>query len=129
MAAASAVAISFMVIGTVGTVVLTLFPSSDEARAAIPYLAYGWREMTLLLLGITLICSALNATANVLLTKAYQSAEVSWLAPIDYSYLIFATIAGLVFFGDFPGPFRIAGMALIAAAGIFTAWRERVRRG
>ena len=84
--------------------------------------------MTLLLLGITLICSVLNATANVLLTKAYQSAEVSWLAPIDYTYLIFATIAGLVFFGDLPGPFQVIGMVLIAAAGIFTAWRERVRR-
>lgn len=125
---ASAVAISFMVIGSVGTVVLTVFPASGEARAAIPYLAYGWREMTLLLLGITLICSVLNATANVLLTKAYQLAESSWLAPIDYSYLIFATIAGLVFFGDLPGPFQIIGMALIAMAGIFTAWREQVRR-
>ena len=125
---ASAVAISFMVIGTVGTILLTLFPTSEDARATIPYLAYGWREMGLVLLAITLICSVLNATSNVLLTKAYQSAEVSWLAPIDYSYLIFATIAGLVFFGDFPGPFQIMGMVLIAAAGIFTAWRERVRR-
>ena len=126
---ASAVAISFMVIGTVGTILLTLFPTSEEARSTIPYLAHGWREMGLVLLVITLICSVLNATSNVLLTKAYQSAEVSWLAPIDYSYLIFATIAGLVFFGDFPGPFQIMGMVLIAAAGIFTAWRERVRKG
>ena len=125
---AAAVAISFMVIGTVGTTVLTLFPTSDEARETIPYLAYGWRDLTLVLLGITLICSVLNATANVLLTKSYQSAESSWLAPIDYSYLIFASIAGLVFFGDFPGPFQILGMILIAAAGIFMAWRERVRK-
>ena len=124
---AAAVAVSFMVIGSVGTVVLSLFPSSEEARATIPYLAYGWREMTLLLLGITLICSVLNATSNVLLTKAYQSAEASWLAPIDYSYLIFASIAGLIFFGDFPTVYQIIGMVLIAAAGIFTAWREQVR--
>ena len=126
---AAAVAVSFMVIGTTGTVALTLIPSSDEARETIPYLAYGWREMTLALLGITLICSVLNATANVLLTKSYQSAESSWLAPIDYSYLIFASLAGLVFFGDFPNLPQILGMVLIAAAGIFTAWRERVRKG
>ena len=41
---AAAVAISFMVIGTVGTTLLTLFPTSDQARETIPYLAYGWRD-------------------------------------------------------------------------------------
>ncbi|MEM7211452.1 MAG: DMT family transporter [Pseudomonadota bacterium] len=126
---ASAVAISFMLIGSAGTILLTLFPASEQARETIPYLAHGWREMTLFLLAITLVCSVMNATSNVLLTKAYQSAEASWLAPIDYSYLIFASIAGLVFFGDFPDEFQILGMVLIAAAGIFTAWRERVRKG
>ena len=67
----------------------------------------------------------LNASANVLLTKAYQSAESSWLAPFDYTYLIFASIAGIVFFATWPGPWQIVGMCLIAAAGIATALRER----
>lgn len=121
-----ATAISFMVIGTVGCVVLTVVPASDQAREAIPYLAFGWREMTWVLLGITLICSVLNAASNVMLVKSYQSAESSWLAPIDYSYLIFASLCGLLFFGDWPDAWQVAGMLLIAAAGIFTAWRERI---
>ncbi len=32
---------------------------------------------------------------------------------------------GLAFFGDFPNASMLAGMALIAGAGAFTAWRER----
>ena len=67
----------------------------------------------------------LNVTANLGLTMAYQNAESSWLAPIDYCYLIFATFWGLVFFGDFPNASMLTGMVLIAGAGAFTAWRER----
>ena len=67
----------------------------------------------------------LNATANLGLTMAYQNAESSWLAPIDYCYLIFATLWGFAIFGDFPTPSMLAGMALIASSGAFIAWRER----
>ncbi|MEM7423245.1 MAG: DMT family transporter [Pseudomonadota bacterium] len=128
---AAAVAISFIIIGSAGCLFLTLYPASEAARASIPYLAYGWREMALWVLAVTLICSVMNATANVLLTKSYQSAEASWLAPFDYTYLIFASIAGLALFGEMPGPPQVFGMVLIASAGVFTAWRERLvsRRG
>jgi drug/metabolite transporter (DMT)-like permease len=85
----------------------------------------GWMPLSWMLLGLALICSVLNATANLGLTMAYQNAESSWLAPIDYCYLIFATFWGLAFFGDFPNASMMAGMVLIAGAGAFTAWRER----
>ena len=63
--------------------------------------------------------------ANLGLTVAYQNAESSWLAPIDYGYLLFATLWGLILFGDFPNGWTLLGMALIAGAGALTAWRER----
>ena len=85
----------------------------------------GWLPLTGTLVALTLTCSGLNVTANLGLTMAYQNAESSWLAPIDYCYLIFATLWGLVFFGDFPNASMLAGMVLIAGAGAFTAWRER----
>lgn len=122
---ALSIAGTFIVFGTLGSVYLTLSPASEAFRETFPYLGNGWRSAALWVIGITLIASVMNATANVILTKAYQSAESSWLAPFDYSYLIFASIAGVVFFATLPGPWQVAGMVLIAAAGIFTAWRER----
>ena len=119
------IASSFVVIGIGGCIWLGLNPTSATFRETFPFLAHGWRDAALWIVAITVLCSLLNASANVILTKAYQSAESSWLAPFDYSYLIFASIAGIVFFATWPGPSQVAGMALIAGAGVFTAWRER----
>lgn len=122
---AMGIALSFVVIGSAGCLWLTFHPASPEFRETLPFLGHGWRAAALWIVAITLACSVLNATANVMLTKAYQSAESSWLAPFDYTYLIFASIAGILLFATWPGPWQVAGMALIASAGIFTAWRER----
>jgi drug/metabolite transporter (DMT)-like permease len=120
-----AVGVSYMTAAATGMVVLNLFPPGEEAREVLPYLARGWMPLTGTLVALALACSVLNVTANLGLTMAYQNAESSWLAPIDYCYLIFATLWGLMFFGDFPNASMLAGMTLIAGAGAFTAWRER----
>ncbi|MFK7942431.1 MAG: DMT family transporter [Paracoccaceae bacterium] len=122
---AVSIAGTFVVIGTLGCITLTFVTLPQALRSELPYLTHGWRDMAGWVLGATLLCSVLNATANVLLTKAYQSAESSWLAPFDYSYLIFAAIMGLVLFDVLPGPLQVLGMALIAGSGIVTALRER----
>jgi drug/metabolite transporter (DMT)-like permease len=110
-----------------GLIVLNLYPPGPLAVETVPYLARGWLPLTWMLVALALGCSVLNATANLGLTMAYQNAESSWLAPIDYCYLIFAVLWGFAIFGDFPNASMLAGMALIAGAGAFTAWRERQR--
>ena len=64
-------------------------------------------------------------TSNIGLAKAYQIAEATWLVPFDYSYLIFATFWGYVFWRTVPDALTFAGMALIAFAGTYVAWRDR----
>jgi drug/metabolite transporter (DMT)-like permease len=68
-------------------------------------------------------CSLLNLTANVMLARAYQTAESSWLAPHDYAYLVFAALWGGVLWGTVPDTLTLLGMTLIAGAGIFVATR------
>lgn len=121
------VAIAFLTVSTGGIALLALFPPDAQTQAAIPYLAVGWPELSITVLGAAMICSVLNIAANLGLSRAYQSAESSWLAPFDYSYLIFATFWGYVVFADFPDTGMLAGMALIASSGAVIALRERAR--
>ncbi|MEL6289952.1 MAG: DMT family transporter [Pseudomonadota bacterium] len=131
VALAFGVAITFLTVGIIGTALLSL-PAVIQLLGSWPtdwpYLATGWRPLTLVVFALIVACSLLNLTANISLAKSYQSAESSWLAPFDYSYLIFATFWGFVFSGTIPDQWTFAGMALIAGAGIFVAWRERAAR-
>jgi drug/metabolite transporter (DMT)-like permease len=115
---------AMFVTGCIGTAVLTVLGETEASRAW-PYVAGGWRPVTGFVLALTAVCALLQAAANLGLTTAYQNAESSWLAPFDYSYLVFATLWGVILWGDTPDAQTGLGMALIAGAGIFVAWRER----
>ncbi len=118
------VAITFFTCGVIGVLFFTL--TADSALAAQwPYLFTGWHEIGLWVLGLIVVCSLINLTANMGLARAYQSAEASWLAPFDYSYIVFATFWGYAFWNHVPDVLTLTGMAMIAGAGIFVAWRER----
>ncbi len=122
------VALAFLIVGAIGTLVFSAGPTITylaEWRMEWPYLFTGWRDMPLWVVLLVVVCSILNLTANIGLAKSYQTAESSWLAPFDYSYLIFATFWGFVFSGNIPDILTFGGMALIASAGTFVAWRER----
>lgn len=119
------VGITFLTVGTAGTVIFT-FLVEPEGAAGWPYLLTGWHDIGLWILALILTCSVLNLTANIALARAYQSAEASWLAPFDYSDIVFATFWGYVFWRHVPDALTFLGMAMIAGAGAFVAWREKV---
>ena len=124
---ATGVALALGGTGLLGTLILTLAPLPAGLQQDLPYLARGWVAPSAQLIALALTCSVLNLAANIALAKAYQSAEASWLAPFDYSYLIFATFWGWVIFADLPDGWMVLGMALVAGAGVVTAWREARR--
>jgi drug/metabolite transporter (DMT)-like permease len=120
-----AVSFVFIIMGSTGLMTFSGGTFPDQA-ASWPYLFTGWNPIGIGILGIVLACSLLNMFATIGLAKAYQNAESSWLAPFDYSYLIFATFWGVVMWDDLPDLWSFVGMALIAGAGMYVAWRERL---
>jgi drug/metabolite transporter (DMT)-like permease len=126
LALAFAVGVVFIVSGIAGIGLLSTFPLSTEVRQAMPFIAIGWPELTFIVAGFALFASVLNLTGNICMSRAYQTADASWLAPIDFSYLIFAALWSRAIFDQWPSRQALIGMALIGAAGVITAWRERV---
>lgn len=117
--------IAIVTVGSLGWFVVSYLSFSSTAKAAYPFLLDVNLPVTLSVIAIISVCAFLNTTANLFLGKAYQSADSSFLAPVDYSYLVFATFWGWLIWHDIPSKTTIAGLMLISLAGIFVAWRER----
>ncbi len=124
LALAFMVALCFSVSGLLGISLLSLFPLPADLQASMPFVATGWPQLSWLIAGFAVFVSVLNLTGNICLSRAYQTADASWLAPIDFSYLAFAVLWGFLMFGKWPAGNEWLGMTLIATAGIVTVLRE-----
>ncbi|MDC0093353.1 DMT family transporter [Alphaproteobacteria bacterium] len=122
-----AVGVMFFISACLGIILFDLIFYNDFLRVKVPFVFIGWPKLTLIIFIFSVSCSLLNVTGNILLAKAYQTAESSWLAPIDYSYLIFAAIWGKLLFDVWPTYLNIIGISFIAVSGILIAWRERCK--
>jgi drug/metabolite transporter (DMT)-like permease len=71
----------------------------------------------------------LGGVAQFFMTRAFQYAPASAVAPFEYASLLFAIGFGWLFWADLPGPTQFAGSALIVAAGLVIALRERRSAG
>lgn len=70
------------------------------------------------------LLGAIGTTAYTLVSRAYQIASASVIAPFDYSYLPLAALLGYLLWGEVPPATTFIGMALIVASGIYTGFRE-----
>ncbi len=126
LALAFAVALVFILSGFAGIVLLSIYPLSINLQESMPFVAIGWPQLSWLIVGFAVLASVLNLTGNICMSRAYQTADASLLAPLDFVYLLFAAIWGKLLFDQWPSPEALSGMVLIAAAGIITAWREQL---
>lgn len=58
--------------------------------------------------------------------QAMRSGEVAFVSPFRYTGLIWAMIAGMVVFDEWPDQLTILGATIVVSTGLFTLYRERV---
>ena len=74
---------------------------------------------------IMLILSASGMLGHFLLIKCYEVAEASTVQPFAYLQLIWASLIGVIIFGEKITTNVLLGACIIVGAGLFTLWRER----
>lgn len=115
----------FIATGTVGALAASWLPVEPEWREMMPFILVGWPDLTAMLIGFLAILAVLNLFGNLFLSRAYQTADSSLLAPLDFTYLLLVALWGRLLFDSWPTPLAFLGMVMIAAAGMITAIRER----
>ena len=110
----------------VAAIVFWFFVASSIVGAILlPFVGH-WRSPQILALLIA--SGVVGGLAQLFMTASLQKAPVAVVAPFDYLQIIGAVIFGWWLLHTPPSLNTLAGAALIASSGLYTAWREHVRR-
>lgn len=104
-------------------VMLLWFCLASIALAVVPAIQ-AWQnpslEQWLMLAGVGVI----GVSGQSLIIRAYRAGEASFVAPFDYSKILFAMAFGFLFFAEIPEVWTLAGAAVIVASSLYIAQRE-----
>lgn len=103
---------------------IVLYFSITCSIAGLATLPFGWvwptAEQAALLVGAGIA----GGIGQILLTEAFRHADVSTVAPFEYTSLLFSIIIGYFVFRDVPTVEMLIGASIVIGAGIFIIWRE-----
>lgn len=68
------------------------------------------------------------AIGGLMVSQAYRLCEAGLIAPFEYVGMPMAIFWGVMIFGSWPDTTAWIGIALICGAGLYTLWRETIRR-
>ncbi|GJE03219.1 DMT family transporter [Methylobacterium isbiliense] len=106
-----------------GAIVLYFFLFT--ALLGLSTLVLGWRMPTLPEFGLFVLVGILGGIGQILLTESYRYGDASLVAPFEYTTMLWSLLIGWFVFGQLPQAAVALGGVIVAAAGVFTVWRER----
>lgn len=98
------------------------------AAAALWIAVSGWVTPSTGDLAMLAAFGIVGGVSQILMTIAFRYAEVSTLAPFEYTVFVYAALMGLVLWGEAPTTTTIIGGLIIASSGMFVIWREAQAR-
>jgi len=110
---------------TLNTLLYTPLLGTAAMSAVAPFVwvmpdAQGWFLMAL--------TGLLGGIGHFTMIRAFTLAPAASVSPFGYSALIWATLFGVVLFGDFPDSWTVAGAFVIVVSGLYILHREHMRR-
>ncbi|WP_338019343.1 DMT family transporter [Pseudomonas alvandae] len=79
----------------------------------------GWVSPSPAQWGLIAVLSMTGVVAQLLLLQALKVATAATLQPFNYSLLVFATLIGLLVFGELPDTWTVVGACLVIAGGMY----------
>ena len=114
--------------GSAPAMLTTFYTSLMGGLITSVIVLFVWETPTPAQWGFFVLLSFIANGGHYLIIRAYDHAEASLLAPLAYTEIVMAVLAGWYFFGDFPDGWTFLGVAILIASAIYISWRERVRQ-
>lgn len=106
--------------------VYMLMPPLLITAVAMPFV---WRDPAWEHLPLLLGAAVFGTGAIALLTQGFRMAPAAVVAPFDYTGLVWAALFGWLFWREVPGPWAVAGAAVIVASALYIGYREARLKG
>jgi len=133
LAAAPLFAVSFLISKRLtereGTTAIVAALSVFVTLTLLPGAIMVWRTPTMDELFWLTMTAACATAGHFTLTQAFRAAEITALQPVQFLQLVWATILGLVVFGEQPDLWTWVGAAIIVGSATYIAHREAVATG
>ena len=121
--------ISFMTVALVLALIFGTGRFATHAHPSLAFLTRAWVMPSLRDWGLLAGFGIATATGFFSYAEAYRKAPASFIAPFEYSAMIWAVLFGWWIFGDVPVKTTLIGSAIIISSGLFLAlWEFRQHR-
>jgi drug/metabolite transporter (DMT)-like permease len=106
------------------TPTIVVYFSIASSLIALVSFPFGWIWPTGLQATYLIMAGIAGGVAQILLTESYRHADMSAIAPFEYTSMLLGLAIGYLLFGDIPTWEMIIGATIVIGAGIFIIYRE-----
>ncbi|QND54174.1 DMT family transporter [Phyllobacterium sp. 628] len=106
------------------TPTIVVYFSIASSVIALVSLPFGWVWPTPMQATFLIMAGIAGGVAQILLTESYRHADMSTIAPFEYTSMLLGLAIGYLLFGDTPSNEMMTGAVIVISAGIFIIYRE-----
>ncbi|MBX9827565.1 MAG: DMT family transporter [Xanthobacteraceae bacterium] len=106
--------------------IMFYYAISNAVFSLIPTIWF-WVTPTGPELAMLVMIGFLGIAGQGLITHGWTLGDVTALVPLDYSRIVYSALLGYLVFGELPGLWSVAGMAVIVASSLYLVLTERKR--
>lgn len=93
--------------------------------AGLLTIPFGWARLDPAQAAMLVMAGLAGGVGQILMTESYRHADMSTIAPFEYTSMLLGIAVGYLAFGDVPTAHVLVGGAIVVMAGLFIIWREQ----
>lgn len=106
--------------------VLLTYATALGALFSLPPALLAWRWPSWTDLALLSAMGVIGTLTQACYIKGMQIGDAAAMAPIDYTRLVFAVVAGALLFDELPNLMTIGGALIVIASTLVISWREHL---